>query len=64
MASGTIRSSATMGVSQVTFERVVKKIRDFRAHLMEIVNQDENPERVFQLTMSMIPMSRAPGAKL
>lgn len=57
-------SSSTMGVSQVTFERVVKKIRDFRAHLMEIVNQDENPERVFQLTMSMIPLSQAPGAKL
>jgi uncharacterized protein (TIGR02147 family) len=56
-------SSSTMGVSQVTFERVVKKIRDFRAHLMEIVSQDENPERVFQLTMSMIPLSQGPGVK-
>jgi uncharacterized protein (TIGR02147 family) len=56
-------SSSTMGVSQATFERVVKKIREFRSHLMEIVNQDEAPERVFQLNMSIIPLSQPPGAK-
>jgi uncharacterized protein (TIGR02147 family) len=56
-------SSSTMGVSQATFERVVRKIRDFRAHLMELVNQDENPEKVFQLNMSVFPLSQKVGGK-
>ncbi len=56
-------SSSTMGVSRTTFERVVKKVRDFRAHLAEMVSQDENPERVYQLTISMIPLSQKPGVK-
>ncbi|MDB5104427.1 MAG: hypothetical protein JWP91_2116 [Fibrobacteres bacterium] len=56
-------SSSTMGVSRGTFERVVKKVRDFRAHLAEMVSQDEGPERVYQLTISMIPLSQKPGAK-
>ncbi len=50
-------SSSTLGVSLVTFERVVRKMRDFRAHLMELVNQDERPEKVFQLNMSLFPLS-------
>jgi uncharacterized protein (TIGR02147 family) len=56
-------SSSTMGVSKATFERVVKKVRDFRAHLAEMVSQDENPERVYQLTVSMIPLSQKPAVK-
>ena len=56
-------SSSTMGVSRSTFERVVKKVRDFRAHLAEMVSQDEHPERVYQLTISMIPLSQKPEAK-
>ncbi|MDB5047813.1 MAG: hypothetical protein JWO30_884 [Fibrobacteres bacterium] len=50
-------SSSTMGVSKATFERVVKKVRNFRAHLADMVSLDENPERVYQLTVSMIPLS-------
>jgi hypothetical protein len=42
---------------------VVKKVRDFRAHLAEMVSQDENPERVYQLTISMIPLSQKPAVK-
>jgi uncharacterized protein (TIGR02147 family) len=56
-------SSSTMGVSRITFERVVKKVRDFRAHLAEMVSQDEHPERVYQLTVSMIPLSQKPAGK-
>jgi uncharacterized protein (TIGR02147 family) len=56
-------SSSTMGVSKATFERVVKKVRDFRAHLAEMVSQDGNPERVYQLTVSMIPLSQKPAVK-
>jgi uncharacterized protein (TIGR02147 family) len=57
-------SSSTMGVSRTTFERVVKKVRDFRAHLAEMVSQDEHPERVYQLTISMIPLSQKPEARM
>jgi uncharacterized protein (TIGR02147 family) len=54
-------SSSTMGVSKATFDLVVNKIRDFRAHLMEVVSRDENPERVYQLTIAAIPLSDIPG---
>jgi uncharacterized protein (TIGR02147 family) len=54
-------SSSTMGVSRATFDLVVNKIRDFRAHLMEVVSRDENPERVYQLTIAAIPLSDFPG---
>jgi uncharacterized protein (TIGR02147 family) len=56
-------SSSTLGVSLVTFDRIVRKIRDFRAHLMELVNQDEHPEKVFQLNMSVFPLSQKVGGK-
>jgi uncharacterized protein (TIGR02147 family) len=49
-------SSSTMGVSRATFDLVVDKIRDFRAHLMEVVSRDQNPERVYQLTIAAIPL--------
>jgi hypothetical protein len=57
-------SSSTMGVSKETFLRVVKQFRDFRAHLAEMVSQDASPERVYQLTVSLIPLSQKPEAKL
>lgn len=53
-------SSSTMGISRSTFEGVLHKIRDFRSHLMEVVSHDENPERVYQITISMIPLSEKP----
>jgi uncharacterized protein (TIGR02147 family) len=56
-------SSSTMGVSRATFDLVVEKIRDFRAHLMEVVSRDQNPERVYQLTISAIPLSDQPGVQ-
>jgi uncharacterized protein (TIGR02147 family) len=51
-------STTTMGVSQEAFELIVKKIRDFREGLAEIVGNDTRPERVYQLNISMIPVSR------
>lgn len=50
-------SSATLGVSRSAFETVVRKFRDFRAHLMDVVSRDRDSDRVYQLTISLIPMS-------
>jgi uncharacterized protein (TIGR02147 family) len=55
-------SSTTIGISQSTFGRVVRKFRDFNSHVMEIVTEDGNPDRVYQLTVSLFPLTRAPGA--
>jgi uncharacterized protein (TIGR02147 family) len=62
-AAERMTSSSTMGVSLATFDRVVRKIRDFRAHLMELVSQDKHPEKVFQLNMSVFPLSQKVGEK-
>ncbi|MDB5051097.1 MAG: hypothetical protein JWO30_4168 [Fibrobacteres bacterium] len=51
-------STTTMGVSQDAFELIVDKIRDFRDGLAEIVGHDRHPERVYQLNISMIPVSQ------
>lgn len=54
-------SSTTMGISQAGFGRIVRKFRDFNSHLMEIVTEDSNPERVYQMTVSLVPLTRAQG---
>jgi uncharacterized protein (TIGR02147 family) len=53
--------STTIGVSQETFLNLVRKVRDFRAHLMEMVSHDEFPDQVYQLTFSLIPLSERVG---
>ena len=48
-------------MSQETFLNLVRKVRDFRAHLMEMVSHDEFPDQVYQLTFSLIPLSERVG---
>jgi uncharacterized protein (TIGR02147 family) len=57
-AQDRMTSTTTMGVSEDAFELIVRKIRDFRDGLAEIVSQDANPVRVYQLNISMIPVSQ------
>lgn len=52
-------SSTTIGISQATFGRIVRKFRDFNSHMMEIVTEDGNPDRVYQMTVSLFPLTRA-----
>lgn len=56
-------SSTTMGISQATFRRVVGKFRDFNSHVMEIVTEDQRPERVYQLTVSLTPLTQVQGVR-
>ncbi len=55
--------STTIGVSRETFLNLVRKVRDFRTHLMEMVSHDEFPDQVYQLTFCLIPLSEKPGGR-
>ncbi|MDB5102483.1 MAG: hypothetical protein JWP91_172 [Fibrobacteres bacterium] len=51
-------SSLTLTLSEANFERIRREIRDFRAHLMAISNEDPNPERVFHIGFIALSRSR------
>ena len=53
--------STTIGVSRATFLNLVRKVRDFRTHLMELVSHDEFPDQVYQMTFCLIPLSDKAG---
>ncbi len=53
-----LSSSTTFGISKATFDLFTLKTREFRKELLEIAKLDDNPERVFQLTMNLFPVSR------
>jgi hypothetical protein len=36
-----------------------KKIRQLRAELLDLARNDERPDRVFQLTMNLFPLSKS-----
>lgn len=55
-----LMSSTTFGISEETFELFRKKIREFKAELLELARMDSKPERVFQLNMNLFPLSRGP----
>jgi uncharacterized protein (TIGR02147 family) len=55
--------STTIGVSRATFLNVVRKVRDFRSHLMEIVSHDGFADQVYQLTFCLIPLSGKSGVE-
>jgi uncharacterized protein (TIGR02147 family) len=52
-------SSLTFGVSGETYKTIVKEMRVFRSHMMELVGKDEAPETVYHLNMSLFPMTKA-----
>jgi uncharacterized protein (TIGR02147 family) len=56
-----LMSSTTFGISEENFELFRKKIRDFKAELLELARMDKSPERVFQLNLNLFPLSRKSG---
>jgi uncharacterized protein (TIGR02147 family) len=52
-------SSLTFSTSRETFKTIVKEMRSFRAHLMELVGKDESPETVYHLNMGLFPLSKS-----
>jgi uncharacterized protein (TIGR02147 family) len=51
-------SGLTMGISKPTFDMLNAEIEAFKDRLKTIVNSDKEPDRVYQLNLSMFPVSR------
>ena len=51
-------SSITMKISGAGFDRVKRRIQDFKEELMHIIQEDENPDRVYQANFTLFPLSK------
>jgi uncharacterized protein (TIGR02147 family) len=59
-----LNSSTTFGISGPLYAQFIAMVRDFRAKLMELAREDENPAMVYQLNLNLFPVSeRAPDSK-
>jgi uncharacterized protein (TIGR02147 family) len=56
-----LMSSTTFGISAESFELFRKKIREWKAELLELARRDANPSRVYQLNLNFFPLSREVG---
>lgn len=58
---GTERSGAAtvFSISEPTFKRFVKRSRQFRAQLQEMARVDEKADRVYLLSMNLVPVSQS-----
>jgi uncharacterized protein (TIGR02147 family) len=52
-------ASTTFSISPEMLELFRKKIRQLRAELLDLARNDERPDRVFQLTMNLFPLSKS-----
>lgn len=53
-------TTLTAGVSKEGFERVKTEIQEFRKHIIEIIEQDQFPDRVYQINFQLFPLSVLP----
>jgi uncharacterized protein (TIGR02147 family) len=53
-------SGTTVSVSRETYEVLVEKVRAFRRELLEHVQADPSPERVYHLNMQLFPLTTGP----
>ena len=51
-------SSITMKISGAGFERIKRRIQDFKEELMQIIKEDENTDRVYQANFTLFPLSK------
>lgn len=51
-------SSLTMRISKTGFEKIKKRIQDFKEELMRIIGEDENVDRVYHANFQFFPVSR------
>jgi uncharacterized protein (TIGR02147 family) len=49
--------SITMGISQETYEGIIKEIHTFRNAVRVLIDKDKNPELVYQMEILMFPLS-------
>jgi uncharacterized protein (TIGR02147 family) len=53
-------SGTTVCVSAETVQRVKAEIQTMRQRLLEICDRDPSPERVYQISFQLFPLSEAP----
>lgn len=53
-------SSVTLGISEASYQKIVKCINEFRKKISMIANEDDEGGRVFQMNMQIFPLSKAP----
>jgi uncharacterized protein (TIGR02147 family) len=51
-------AATVFSISEPTFKRFVKRSRQFRAQLQEMARVDENADRVYLLSMHLVPVSQ------
>ncbi len=51
-------STLTMSISDERFGLIRERIKQFRSEIISLVTSDEKPERVYQLSMALFPLSR------
>jgi uncharacterized protein (TIGR02147 family) len=53
-----LMASTTVAISEAAVDLFKKKIRQFRAELLDLARLEEKPERVYQLNLNFFPTSR------
>jgi uncharacterized protein (TIGR02147 family) len=57
-----ILSTATVSVSQKTYEEIREEVRAFRKRILEAAQKDPKPDRIYQFQFHVFPLSARPGA--
>jgi uncharacterized protein (TIGR02147 family) len=53
-------STLTISASEPMRQEIVRRLRKFRREILELVENDPRPERVFQMNFQVFPLSKAP----
>jgi len=53
-------SGLTISSSEATRQEIIQRIRKFRHEILELVEQDSQPDRVWQLNLQLFPLSKGP----
>jgi uncharacterized protein (TIGR02147 family) len=53
-----ISTSTTFSISEKTFDLIKKRTREFQRDIMELASIDNEPDRVYQMTINIFPMSK------
>ena len=48
----------TLGISEKTYSAICGELREFRGRIMRLAEQDENPDRTYQLNFHLFPVTK------
>jgi uncharacterized protein (TIGR02147 family) len=54
-------STVTMNINERDFEEIREKISEFRSSIIKYVNEQQAPDRVYQLNIQLFPLSKIGG---